>query len=124
MKHLLMCREYTPAPGGGIGTYVQHISRLLAENGEIVHVIAQAWRDTEAVEKELGGRLVVHRLPLVDWTARFRLRPHPSLSGSLEMALFRSGFYPQPPISRWSRLASPKRCWRPLSGLLPPFRPW
>src|SRR6516162_2409082 len=28
------------------------------------------------------------------------------------------------PTSRWSRRASPRRCWRPLSGSRRPFRPW
>jgi hypothetical protein len=43
MKHLIICREYPPAPPGGIGTYVDHISRLLGENGETGHVIGQLW---------------------------------------------------------------------------------
>jgi len=52
MKHLILCREYPPAPGGGIGAYVWHISRLLAESGESVHVIAQAWEGAEGPLEE------------------------------------------------------------------------
>jgi len=65
MTHLIVCREYPPAPypPGGIGTYVRHISRLLAEAGETVHVIAQRWAGApDAVSKLLGGKLVVHRV--------------------------------------------------------------
>lgn len=69
MIHLLISREYPPCtyPMGGIGTYVRHIARLLAEHGETVHVIAERWvgapRATEAL---FDGRLVIHRV----WTAR------------------------------------------------------
>ena len=45
MKHLIFCREYPPAPGGGIGTYAFLISHLLAEFGETVHVISQYGRE-------------------------------------------------------------------------------
>jgi glycosyltransferase involved in cell wall biosynthesis len=65
MKHLIVSREYPPAPypPGGIGTYVRHVSQLLAECGEEVHVIAQRWREAPAAVEELcGGRLVVHRV--------------------------------------------------------------
>jgi glycogen synthase len=65
MRHLILSREYPPAlyPPGGIGTYVLHISRLLAESGEEVHVIAQRWDEAPAAIEELcGGRLVVHRV--------------------------------------------------------------
>src|SRR5262249_48919118 len=65
MKHLIVSREYPPAPypPGGIGTYVRHVSQLLAECGEEVHVIAQRWREAPAaVEALCGGRVVVHRL--------------------------------------------------------------
>ena len=41
MKYLIICREYPPAPGGGIETYVFNISHLLAARGETVHVISQ-----------------------------------------------------------------------------------
>ena len=41
MRHLIICREFPPALGGGIGTYAANMSRLLAEHGETVHVISQ-----------------------------------------------------------------------------------
>jgi glycosyltransferase involved in cell wall biosynthesis len=38
---------------------------LLAEHGEIVHVVSQLWhRATREVERLCGGRLVIHRVPL------------------------------------------------------------
>lgn len=68
MKHLILCREYPPAPSGGIGTYVDHIAALLAGAGETVHVIGQLWAGAEQpVEVSHGGRLTVHRLPYLDW---------------------------------------------------------
>lgn len=58
MKHLIICREYSPAPGGGIGTYVAMISRPLAERGETVHIIAQTWKGaTDKIEKKIFVRL-------------------------------------------------------------------
>jgi glycosyltransferase involved in cell wall biosynthesis len=69
MKHLIISREFPPStyPMGGIGTYVGHIARLLAEHGETVHVIAERWIGAPgATEVLLGGRLVTHRV----WTAR------------------------------------------------------
>ncbi len=63
MKHLIVCREYPPASGGGIGTYVHNIARLLAESGETVHVIGQLCEQAgKAVEEECGGKLIVHRV--------------------------------------------------------------
>jgi glycogen(starch) synthase len=68
VKHLIVCREYPPAPSGGIGTYVDHLAALLAEAGETVHVIGQLWQGAERpVEESHGGRLIVHRLPYLDW---------------------------------------------------------
>ena len=67
LKHLILCREYSPAPypAGGIGTYARHIGRLLAEAGETVHVIAQRWDGApEPVIRSCDGRLIVHRIPL------------------------------------------------------------
>jgi glycogen(starch) synthase len=93
MKHLIICREFPPAPSGGIGTYVAHIAPLLAEAGETVHVIGQLWRDANReVEESHGGRLIVHRLPYQDWDSdgpRFQLWDF-TLSG-----LFRSDFPPR-----------------------------
>jgi glycosyltransferase involved in cell wall biosynthesis len=67
MTHLILCREYPPAPypAGGIGTYARHIARLLAEAGETVHMIAQRWEGAaERISTSLDGRLVVHRIAL------------------------------------------------------------
>jgi glycogen synthase len=67
MTHLILCREYPPAPypAGGIGTYVKHIARLLAEAGETVHLIAQRWHGApERVSAHFNGRLIVHRVSL------------------------------------------------------------
>jgi len=67
LKHLFFCREYPPAayPPGGIGTYVRHITRLLAEAGETVHVIAHRWNGAaRASEESIGGRMIVHRVAL------------------------------------------------------------
>jgi glycosyltransferase involved in cell wall biosynthesis len=64
---LFLCREYPPAayPPGGIGTYVRHIVRLLAEAGETVHVIAHRWDGAPQVcEESVSGRLIVHRVAL------------------------------------------------------------
>lgn len=69
MTHLLISREFPPCtyPMGGIGTYVRHIARLLAEHGETVHVIAERWVGApRATEVLLDGRLVIHRV----WTTR------------------------------------------------------
>jgi glycogen synthase len=96
MKHLIICREYPPAPGGGIGTYAFNISRLLAENGETVHVISQLWEGAEkAVEETCNGRLIVHRVPFEDWTAFLRPKPSPLLRSKEALRLFKSSFYPQ-----------------------------
>lgn len=67
MTHLFLCREYPPAayPPGGIGTYVRHVTGLLARAGETVHVIAHRWDGAPSPREELaGGRLVLHRVGL------------------------------------------------------------
>jgi glycogen synthase len=67
MEHLIVCREYPPAPSppGGIGTYVKHLANLLAEAGEIVHVIAQRWEGApQKTSESHNGRLVIHRVSL------------------------------------------------------------
>lgn len=72
MNHVIVCREYPPAPTppGGIGTYVVNVSRLLAEAGETVHIVGQRWPGApRAVEELCGGRLIVHRLPLDETVA-------------------------------------------------------
>ena len=65
MRHLIICPEYPPAPmpPGGIGTYVRHISRLLAEAGETTHVIGPLWEGApNRTEETCGGKLVIHRV--------------------------------------------------------------
>jgi glycogen(starch) synthase len=67
MIHLILCREYPPAPyaAGGIGTYALHITRLLAEAGERVHLIAQRWAGApDRISTSYDGRLIVHRISL------------------------------------------------------------
>jgi glycosyltransferase involved in cell wall biosynthesis len=92
MKHLIICREYPPAPSGGIGTYAFHLSRLLAEAGECVHVIGQMWEKARAkVEEQCQGRLVIHRVACEDWAALLPRQPHPSLKGEARF-LFNSNF--------------------------------
>ena len=65
MTHLIVCREYPPAPypPGGIGTYVVNIARLLVDAGQTVHIIAQRWSGAPARRTESdGSRLIVHRV--------------------------------------------------------------
>jgi glycogen synthase len=96
MKHLIICREYPPAPSGGIGTYVLHMSRLLAENGETVHIIGQLWKGAEKkVEEKCHGRLVVHRVPFEDWTSFPNQKLSPAIKSQETRGLFESGFSPQ-----------------------------
>lgn len=65
MRHVILCPEYPPSPGaaGGIGTYALNFSRLLAESGDTVHVIAERWSGAnKPVEELCHGRLIVHRV--------------------------------------------------------------
>ncbi len=65
MTHLILCREYPPAPypAGGIGTYARHIARQLAEAGETVHVVGQLWEGApDRVVHLCDGRLIEHRI--------------------------------------------------------------
>ena len=67
MRHLIISREYPPTsyPMGGIGSYVRHISQLLAEHGETVHVIGEQWKGASAETETLcDGRLIIHRVPM------------------------------------------------------------
>jgi glycogen(starch) synthase len=98
MKHIIICREYPPAPTppGGIGTYVLHISRLLAESGETVHVITQLWAGAaKKVEEKCHGRLIIHRVPLADWESFLVRNPIPSTRSREVNGLFQSNFPPQ-----------------------------
>jgi glycosyltransferase involved in cell wall biosynthesis len=93
MRHLIICREYPPAPSGGIGTYVVNIARLLAARGETVHVIGQRWKGAERpTEEHIEGRLIVHRLPFRPWKGASA----GPVSDSLEIkGLSASGYLPQ-----------------------------
>jgi glycosyltransferase involved in cell wall biosynthesis len=74
VKHLIISREYPPAAytPGGIGAYVANIARLMAERGEIVHVIGERWeRASLGRETSHEGRLIVHRIGADDG-----LQPH------------------------------------------------
>jgi glycosyltransferase involved in cell wall biosynthesis len=96
MKHVIICGEYPPAPGGGIGTYVFHIARLLAESGETIHVIGELWAGAEKeVEEQCAGRLIIHRVPVRDWAAFFGPKPSAALKSQAGRGLFDSGFPPQ-----------------------------
>ena len=67
MNHLIISREYPPCSyaQGGIGTYVAHVARLLAERGETVHVIGERWKGAPLRrDVECDGRLIVHRVAL------------------------------------------------------------
>ena len=86
MKHLIICREFPPACGGGIGTYAYNISRLMAENGECVHIISQLCEnDNQPYTELIKGRLIVHRIAFDDWTAFFEPKPHPELMSKIDM---------------------------------------
>ncbi|MBE0427348.1 MAG: glycosyltransferase [Nitrospirae bacterium] len=97
MKHLIICREYPPSQyAGGIGTYVFHISRLLAECGETVHVIGQLWKGAEKkVEEKCRGRLIIHRVHLKDWESSLRRKLSSPLKSREEKGLLESNFSPQ-----------------------------
>jgi glycosyltransferase involved in cell wall biosynthesis len=94
MRHLLICPEYPPARGGGIGTYARNIARLLCDHGETVHVIGALWEGAEQPREVVrDGRLTVHRVPYLDWRSRLPRRPH---TGQPETArrLHASSYHP------------------------------
>lgn len=96
MKHLFICKEYPPAPSGGIGTYVQNIAGLLARSGEVVHVIGQLWEGAERpVEEFYSGRLIVHRIPFEDWTSLVGPGLHPAVNSRDGKSLYQSSYAPQ-----------------------------
>src|SRR5437016_14504407 len=96
MKHLIICSEYPPTGSGGIGTYVDNISRLLAGHGETVHVISQIWQGAEKqIEKKVSGRLIVHRLPFEDWTSFIGRKLHPDVKSRRGKGLHQSSYPPQ-----------------------------
>ena len=91
MKHLIVSREYPPAPGGGIGTYVMEMSAALARAGDTVHVITQRWTGAESpLEYAEDGRLVIHRVPYAGPAALVGWRAHRALDDPLARRLFRS----------------------------------
>jgi glycosyltransferase involved in cell wall biosynthesis len=91
VRRLIVCREYPPAPGGGIGTYTLHAARAFAEAGESVHVIGERWPGSEGARTEsMGGRLIVHRLP-VEAPGLFGSRPHRRVPSGPACDLFQSG---------------------------------
>lgn len=95
MKHLIICREYPPAPSGGIGTYVDHFSRLLVERGETVHIIGQLWAGAEqTVEERHDGKLIIHRVPFEDWRTAGH-KPCPAVQSPEAVGLYESSFPPQ-----------------------------
>jgi len=96
MNHLIICREFPPARGGGIGTYALNASRLFADHGETLHVVTQSCEgEDRAREETCNGKLIVHRVPFDDWTALLGPKPHPALLTNTELKLFRSSFSPQ-----------------------------
>lgn len=98
MKHLIICREYLPAPfpPGGIGTYVVHLSKLLAERGDTVHIITQLWLGAaKRIETKCNGKLIIHRVPLDDWESFLVRSPIPDALQKEVKGLFQSGFPPQ-----------------------------
>jgi glycogen synthase len=65
MNHLLISRQYPPAPnsGGGIATYTGQIAAMLASRGEVVHVIGQLWPGApRPIESRFGEHLTIHRV--------------------------------------------------------------
>jgi len=95
MRHLLLCRELPPVSGGGIGAYTTRIAELLAERGETVHIISQLWNGTQALERRLDGRLVIHRVPCERPGRTLGRRPHRALRDATARVLFESAYYPQ-----------------------------
>jgi glycosyltransferase involved in cell wall biosynthesis len=87
MRHLIISREYPPAAyaPGGIGTYAANITRLMAEQGEIVHVIAQRWPGApKAWEAFSDGRLIVHRIGENDLPANAHPAPRARMQRELD----------------------------------------
>ncbi|MDH3311116.1 MAG: glycosyltransferase [Gammaproteobacteria bacterium] len=95
MRHLIFCPEYPPAliPPGGIGTYVYHISRLLADAGEFVHVIAPLWSGAaDRTVESCSGRLIVHRIPMNERLPIANGRGDPASSVKVLQGLAQSDF--------------------------------
>ena len=91
MNHLFINRDYPPASchAGGIGTYVDHMSRLLAAAGETVHVIGQRWPGApRARQVAMDGRLIVHRVALDEPL------PHAGADDAATLRAFRDSLVP------------------------------
>ena len=101
MRHLILCREYPPAPylPGGIGTYVANIAGLLAEAGESVTVIGHRWPGAPLEhEVRCDGRLVVRRVP-TDAPVSFESPCQRRASTADEIKLFRESAFPHQAFS-------------------------
>jgi glycosyltransferase involved in cell wall biosynthesis len=95
MNHLIVCREYPPAPGGGIGAYTANLAHLLASRGENVHVVSQQWHGAQRpIVRQLGGRLTIHRLPYDNWAAPWGRHAHPALPQPAR-GLYNTSYPPQ-----------------------------
>lgn len=96
MKHLMICSEYPPAAGGGIGTYTYHMARLLAKHGEVVHIIGQLCPEAPGeIEYSCDGRLIVHRLPFLRGLSPFGPKINPAMRSMTARKLFKAGLIPQ-----------------------------
>jgi len=83
-------------PTGGIATYVMHISRLLAEAGETVHLIGGLWGGaTKKLEESCGGRLIIHRLPVDEIIPGTRDRTDPAVARREIYGLGKTPFWQQ-----------------------------
>jgi glycogen(starch) synthase len=101
MKHLIISRELPPAtyPAGGIGTYVVNIAKLLAANGDTVHLIGERWQGSpQEREALLDGRLIVHRIGATDLPA---VEPRGQARAARELAGLRETVFPHQWFS-WS----------------------
>ncbi len=102
MRHVLVAREYPPAPGGGIGTYSFEVANALVAAGDTVDVIGSRWPGADCAREELhDGRLVVHRLPIEAPGHFFGTVPHPELSAGDREAFIHDG-----PAGMFARMAS------------------
>ena len=104
MKHLFVCREYPPPVGGGIASYIETMTQLLAKHGDSVYVITQRFDHEGNIEAErkpdgdqcdiyLDGRLIVYRLPYSD--ARSEQVCHSQVRDTATRTLFYSDYPPQ-----------------------------
>lgn len=69
------------------------MSRLLAESGEIVHVISQLWEGAQkTLEEQCDGRLIIHRVPYDSWKSILKGRINPEVGKGLLRDLYNTGF--------------------------------